>query len=831
MAPRGAIVIHGHFYQPPRENPWLEAVEIQDSAAPYHDWNERVTAECYAPNGAARRVDDQNRIVDIVDNFQKISFNVGPTLMAWLERHAGGVHERIVEADRASVRARGGHGNAIAQVGNHMILPLASRRDKVTQVRWGIEDFRARFGREPEGLWLPETAVDRESLQVLAEAGLAFTILAPHQAARVRAIGDEAWQDVGDGIDPSRPYLWRGADGRQLALFFYDGPISRAIAFADALERGERLVDLLMGGFSDARDWPQIVHCATDGESYGHHHKFGEMALAAAVAQIEATGEAELTNYGAFLAAHPPTHEVEIRENTSWSCAHGVERWRADCGCGIDGRRGHRWRAPLRAALDWLRDEVDTLFESRGSALLKDPWATRDEYIKVVLDRSPESIAAWLSRHARPPLEFDVPPTEGGVPYPDLKSLASGISDRGTAPRPIDAEARVELVRLMEMERHRMLMYTSCGWFFDDLAGLEPVQNLKYAALALRYFRQLGGGALETELLRRLEAAPADGSPHVDGAGVYRRLVLPAVVGPERVVADYAITGLVQEQEETARVYAYRVERLDEAREAYAETALRVGHVRVTFGVTAETGDAVYAALHFGGHDFSCGVAPYDEVAYARMRADLLARYQRHSMAEVVHGLDEHFPGGTFSLRDLFLEDRRRVLDRVVRAVLLRHEESYHRIWEESRALVHYLREVDAPLPEVLRLTARHVLEERMAAELTSLVTSGAIPPRVFELIDEARGLGLTLDLVFARDAMRQAVHERLAALLADTSPERIAAALALVEGARRAGIRIGLWSAQNDFLAVWRARPEARPALAPLASALGFALPAEVPA
>jgi Domain of unknown function (DUF3536)/Glycosyl hydrolase family 57 len=821
MPPRGAIVIHGHFYQPPRENPWLEAVEIQDSAAPYHDWNERVTAECYAPNTAARRVDDKNRIVDIVDNFEKISFNVGPTLMAWLARHAPAVHERIVDADRASVRTRG-HGNALAQVYNHMILPLASRRDKVTQVRWGIEDFRARFGRDPEGMWLPETAVDTESLEVLAEAGVRFTILAPYQAARVRAIGAEAWEDVGKGIDPSRAYLWHGSGGRQLALFFYDGPISRSIAFADALERGERLVELLMGGFSDARDWPQIVHCATDGESYGHHHKFGEMALAAALGQIEEKGEAELTNYGAFLAAHPPMHEVEIRENTSWSCAHGVERWRSDCGCGIDSRRAHRWRAPLRAALDWLRDEVDTLFETRGSALLKDPWAARDDYIDVVLDRSPERMAAWLSQHARPTLDAAAPPTQ---------SLASGISEPSPPPRPLDADARVEVAKLMEMQRQRMLMYTSCGWFFDDPAGLEPVQNLKYAALALRYFRQLGGGAPETELLRRLEAVPADDSAFRDGADVYRRLVRPAVVTPERVVANYAITGLVQEPEDDARVYAYRVQRLDEAREAYADTQARIGHVRVTFEPTGETGDAVYALLHFGGHDVSCGVGAYDEVAYARMKADLLGRYERHSMADMVRGLDEHFPRATFSLRDLFLEDRRRVLDQVVRAVLLRHEETYHRIWEDSRALVHYLRESDAPLPEVFRLTARHVLEERVAAELATLGTPGPLPPRVFELLDEARALGLTLDLDFARPTMREAVHQALSGLRTDASPSLIAAALALIQDAQRAGIRFGLWSAQNDFFAVWRARPDAQADVQPIAAALGFALTPEVPA
>jgi len=352
-----AVVIHGHFYQPPRENPWLESVEVQDSAAPFHDWNERVSAECYAPNTAARRVDDRNRVLDIVNNFEKISFNIGPTLFAWLERHRPDVCAKIIEADRASVEARG-HGNAVAQVFNHMIMPLASRRDKITQVRWGVDDFRSRFGREPEGLWLPETAVDNESLEVLAEAGVKFTILAPHQALRIRPLDTEPWEDVRQGIDPSRAYLWRGPRGLSLAVFFYDGPISRAIAFERLLERSENLVSWIEAAFSDSRTWPQLVHCATDGETYGHHSRFGEMGLAAAVRKIESEEATTLTNYGAFLAEHPPTHEVEIHEQTSWSCAHGIERWRSDCGCRTRADWHQRWRAPLREALDWLRDQV-----------------------------------------------------------------------------------------------------------------------------------------------------------------------------------------------------------------------------------------------------------------------------------------------------------------------------------------------------------------------------------------------------------------------------------------------------------------------------------------
>ena len=787
-----AIVIHGHFYQPPRENPWLESVEVQDSAAPYHDWNERVTAECYAPNTAARRVDEHNRVLDIVDNFEKISFNVGPTLFAWLARHRPDVYAKILEADRASVAARGGHGNALAQVYNHMIMPLATRRDKVTQVRWGIDDFRARFGREPEGLWLPETAVDNESLEVLAEAGVKFTVLAPHQALRVRPLGAATWEET-NGIDPSRAYLWRGPRGLTLAIFFYDGHISRAIAFDRLLERAENLVAWLNAAFSETRTWPQLVHCATDGETYGHHSRFGEMALAAAVQQIEAEGTATLTNYGAFLAAHPPTHEVEIRERTSWSCAHGVERWRSDCGCRTRGDWHQRWRAPLREALDWLRDQIDPFFEARASAHLKDPWAALDAYAAVLLDRSPERLDAFFAAHARGPL---------------------------------DPTARVEARRLLELQRNRLLMYTSCGWFFDEVSAIEPVQILRYAAMALQYLNDLGGGRLEDGFVRRLAAAPSNVPEIRTGAEVYRRLVRPTAVNLNRVVAHYAITGFLEEYPADARVYAYRVERLDEARESVDSTALRVAHVRVSSEITGETRDMMYALLHFGGHDFSCGIRAWDDQAtYDAVKADLLGRLARQSVADLVRGLDEYFPGGLSSLSHLFLDERRRVLASVIRATLDRHEETYRKIWEETRKLVHYLREVDAPLPEALAIVARHVLEQQVAAELQPLPELGAIPDRAFTIVGEAQTLGLTLDLAPLRFIMHRAVTQALDAIAESASSERVARATALIEGARRLGIRYGHWATQNRFFQLWRERPDARDVLLPLATTLGFSL------
>src|SRR4051812_11179720 len=275
------ICIHGHFYQPPRENPWLEAVETQDSASPYHDWNERITAECYGPNASARILDENDRILKIVNNYASISFNFGPTLLSWLESRSPDTYAAIIDADRISRARFSGHGSALAQAYNHIILPLANARDKRTQVRWGLCDFEWRFGRKPEGMWLPETAVDVDSLEALAAEGIAFTILEPHQAKRVRKIGEKAWSET--GMDPTMPYRCTLPSGRTIAIFFYDGPISRAVAFENLLARGENLAHRVIGAFADTRKHAQVVNIATDGETYGHHHRYGDMALAYAL--------------------------------------------------------------------------------------------------------------------------------------------------------------------------------------------------------------------------------------------------------------------------------------------------------------------------------------------------------------------------------------------------------------------------------------------------------------------------------------------------------------------------------------------------------------------
>ena len=468
--------MHGHFYQPPRENPWTGEVGVEASAAPYPNWNERITDECYRPN--ARPVvlpgDAGGRILPA--NYSRMSFNFGPTLLSWLDGHAPDVTEAIRDADRASRDRYAGHGSAIAQAYNHMILPLASARDRRTQVWWGIREFERRFGRSPEGLWLPETAVDLPTLETLAQFGLRFTILSPQQAARVRPLDEPGeWTDVSGGrIDPRRAYAVRLPSGNRIAVFFYDGPASHAVAFGALSEGGVALARRLANLASDSPD-PQLLHIATDGETYGHHHPGGVAALAEALDEIEKSGFARPTSYGEFLTLHPPRLEAEIVENTAWSCAHGLGRWRDDCTCstGLNPGWGQMWRGPLRSALDGLRDALAEVFEERGGALLADPWAARDASIDLVLDRSPEALDDFLRRNAARPL--------------------------------VPAE-REEAARLLEMQRHAMLMYTSCGWFFDDPSGLETTQILRYAARAVELAPVSLRGPIESEFLRALEA-------------------------------------------------------------------------------------------------------------------------------------------------------------------------------------------------------------------------------------------------------------------------------------------------------------------------------------
>ncbi|GAB4263151.1 MAG: DUF3536 domain-containing protein [Deferrisomatales bacterium] len=706
------LCIHAHFYQPPRENPWLGEVEVQDSARPYHDWNERIAAECYQRNAASRILDDEGRIARIVNNYARISFNFGPTLLSWMERRRPDVYAAVREADRDSRRRFSGHGAALAQAYNHVILPLADARDKRTQVRWGIADFEHRFGRPPEGLWLPETAVDLETLEVLARHGLRFTILAPGQARRARRLGHGRWRDVEGGrIDPRRPYLCRLPSGRSIALFFYDGPVARDVAFGDLLRDGARFARRLGEAFDGGRREAQLVHVATDGETYGHHHRFGDMALAYCLRHLELHGTARLTVYGEYLEAHPPTHEVEIQEHSSWSCAHGVERWRSHCGCSTGAHPGwdQAWRAPLRRGLDGLRDALAALYEREAAPLLRHPWEARDDYIRVVLDRSEPTVRAFLDRH--------------------------GVGE-------LRGEDKVRALKLLELQHNALLMYTSCGWFFDDISGIEAVQILGYAARAAQLAREVGGNDPEPALLEAL--AEARSNLGGTGADVYRTRVAPARVDLLRVGAHFAVSSLFDGEAGRTGSYAFEpVEGADDRLEAgHHRLALGAGTVRSL--VTGEALPVSYAVLHLGDHVISAGVRPRrGEAAFAEMGRAFREAFLRSDVAEVFRLQTRHFGRRVYSLRDLFRDAQRAILDRVRYATLDRVEGVYRALFQDNYALMSFLRDLGVPVPAALRAAAEQVV----GADLVALFRGdGVDPERLARLLEEERKWGLRLD-------------------------------------------------------------------------------------
>ncbi len=492
------VCIHGHFYQPPRENPWTGEVDLEESAAPFHDWNERIAKECYAANASAAILNSKGEVAERVNNFRKVSFDIGPTLLSWMRRKDPATYKAIVQADKDSCGWHGGHGNAMAQSYNHVIMPLASDRDKITQVVWGVRDFEFHYGRKPEGMWLAETAVDRRTLEILADHGVLFTVLAPHQAKRVRHVGFNArWQHIhNESVDPKHAYRVLLNGGRQFHVFFYDAPISRAIAFQGLLNNGDQFAQRMLSSYGH-RDREQLVSTATDGESFGHHHKFGEMALAYAVKKIEAHKLARITNYAAFLDRVGSFWEADIHELSSWSCAHGVERWRSDCGCRMRHEAGwnQKWRGPLREAFDLLKKAVDGAFEAETGKFLKDPWEARNDYVWVMLDDTKETRKKLLSRNAKRALTAE----EGGA-----------------------------LWNLLEAEKFAMFMYTSCGWFFDDISGIEPVKVMQFALRALELARPYTAKDLETQFTKILASAKSNFPERGTGADVFREFVLPA---------------------------------------------------------------------------------------------------------------------------------------------------------------------------------------------------------------------------------------------------------------------------------------------------------------
>ncbi len=795
------ICIHGHFYQPPRENPWLETVETQDTAAPYHDWNERICAECYATNGAARIVNGKNQITSIVNNYSRISFNFGPTLLSWLKENAPRSYRMILDGEHASCKHFRGHSSAMAQVYNHMILPLASPRDRVTQIRWGIGDYQHHFGHPPEGMWLPETAVDTATLKLMAEHGIKFTILAPHQCKRIRPLKEpvpaapaaetaapaaSGWTDTPDAtVDTTRPYLLRFASGASITVFFYNGPTSRAIAFEGLLNSGEDFAARLKAGFEDGAQ-PQLAHVATDGESYGHHHKYGDMALAYTLSLLDRDKTVKLTNYASFLDQFPPEYECEVADNTSWSCVHGVERWRSNCGCN-GGKSGWNqvWRAPLRQALDALRDALVPLTEQEGARLFRDVWSARDSYIDVVLDRSLESIERFFAAH------------QGHV---------------------LTEEERVRALELMEMQRHAQLMYTSCGWFFDDISGIETVQIIAYAARVLQLAQQLFGGqasALEPAFLARLEEAKSNVASAGDGAAIYKKCVRSMELNLEQVAAHYAISSVFTSFAEETELFCYRVRRISHEIHTSGRARLALGCAHIASAITGRQQSFSFAVLHFGDQNITAAVRAYlpeDARAFEAFSAEAAAHVQRADFPEVIRLIDRFYGHADYSLTSLFSDEQRRIVQLILNSTLWDIESSLATIYQDHASLLHYLSQAGLPKPPALALAATFAVN---AGLRRTLETDPVDQAQLHSYLSLAKADQVPLEtatLSYIADLrMKRAMVELQ---MAAGSLEILENALSLARTLSELPFELNLWQAQNIWYEILRTSTDARTAL-----------------
>lgn len=784
------VCVHGHFYQPPRENPWLETIEVQDSASPYHDWNDRITAECYAPNGASRITNKQDEIIRIMNNYARMSFNFGPTLLSWLQDKAPRTYKMILDADKVSIQRYSGHGSAIAQVYNHIIMPLANQRDALTQIRWGIADFEYRFGRRPEGMWLAETAVNRSVLDLMAQEGIKFTILAPVQCEAVRRISTEPVDSEAETpwiwtpnatVDPTHPYLVRLDEGRSINVFFYDGPSSRAIAFEGLLNSGEDFGNRLLANFHPTSpgelERAQLSHVATDGESYGHHHKHGEMALSYAMHWIEEGHRARLTNYGEFLDKFPPTWEAEVVENTSWSCIHGVERWRSNCGCnsGIPSWN-QEWRAPLRQALDYLRDCVNPLCEQLSANFFHDLWAARDSYIHVILERSPTVIDRFFDEHAT---------------------------------HHLSSVERTTALELMELQRHTQLMYTSCGWFFDEVSGIETVQIIAYAGRVLQLAAKLfgpPGTALEAGFLAILAEAKSNLPDIGDGAEVYRRRVNSMRIGLEQVGAHYAISSIFRTYADDPELFCFDVHR--ESYEVFnsGRGRVAVGRTLVYSRITEETEEICFAVLHLGDQNLSAAVKryssgdPQEVAAFAAFSEDISTAIRRANLPEVIRLIDRFFGGTAYSLTSLFADEQHRILNTILNQTVSEMEDSLRKIYEDHSSLLHFLNESGMSAPPALASAAQFAINASLRRAIESEIFDAG---RIETLIQRAQSDQIPLDAPLlsytAGQRMKRAMVRLEASVANKTSADDgLASALTIAATIHNMPFEVNIWQAQN---------------------------------
>ncbi len=754
------VIVHGHFYQPPRENPWSGRIERQPSAAPFHDWNERVTKECYAPNTHSRIQDNRGRLVEVVNNFEHISFNFGPTLLSYLESEHPDTYRRIIQADEISANARG-YGNAMAQCYNHMIMPLASARDRWTQIQWGLADFRTRFRREPSGMWLPETAVNEETLCDLVRAGIEFILLSPSQVEAYRRLDGGSWRDGPPPTD--RPYLCRTPAG-DIDILFYHAGLSSAVAFEHLLRNAAIFADRIAGAARESDlEGDRLVFVCSDGESYGHHEKLGDMCLAYLATQELPARNMLMTSPRCYLAGHRPAFEVRLKpgrdgQGTAWSCAHGVDRWQADCGCSDGGRPGwnQAWRGPLRRAFDELRDEIDPLFERRGLAYLNDPWAARDDYIKVVLGKPLGSAQAFFTEH----LCADAP-----------------------------GDAHTAVFRLMEMQRHAMLMYTSCGWFFADLAGLEAVQNMRYAARAAELGKLIAGTAQDSEMRRWLEEAGSNLPEEDSGLSILNRRVLPEALPPAKAAAQYAVLSMLRAGEENDRSCGYRIEVHE--RKIAARSGFEAGVYKLTVVAERTHEGGTFGAVVLVGS----GLRLAAFIGRARPEANpqdperILSELEREGFDQACRNLTEK-TGHYFGLGDLSPQTRELVVGALLDPLLAELGRTYEEVFTGNEWLVDALVPLGIALPAPLRPAIGWAGSARFNA-LVERSLDDANLERAAELAARLSVLNVPLDMQSATRRVSHRLMELLEDILVDPRAERVSAFMGLLRDGRRIGLDI----------------------------------------
>ena len=769
------LTIHGHFYQPPRENPWLEAIELQDSALPFHDWNERINKECYNPNSISKIVDNRNRILDVVNNYEPMSFNFGPTLLSWMEHFAPLTYERIIKADIESVSEHSGHGNAMAQVYNHIIMPLANENDKQTQIKWGIRDFEYRFGRKPEGMWLAETAVDDETLKFLEENGIKFTVLSPYQALKFRQEGDKDWQDVSWGnIDPARSYRYyiKSAPGKFIDLFFYDGAISRSVAFDELLKDGNKFIKRLKEGISDCRDYPQLINIATDGESYGHHTKFGDMALSY-VLKIRAKDEGfKITNYAEYLDKYRSNCEVDIKQASSWSCFHGVGRWKEDCGCSTGGHPGwnQKWRKPLRDALDYLRDELIVVFENEGQKYFDNVWNVRNKYINVILDRNEMNVKKFQQENFKPDLTDD---------------------------------DKVHAMELLEIQRQAMLMYTSCGWFFSEISGIETVQIMKYAARAMQLAARFTSKNLEEKFLEILSQAKSNIPEFGTGKDIFERFVKPSIITVKQIATLWALSSLYQDFEDEENVYCYTITRKAYKKVQKNSSTFIVGHIEIQSKITLQKSNVMFALMQYAGGDFHCTIKEYsDDAEFNRIKNDLIKIYTMNTLTEIIRALDEYFGKEYFTLKDIFIEERRKILQILLKGKLEKFSQTYQEMYDEGKGSIYHLQGLGLSIPDEFKISAEYALSHKFN---DIVVHSGGfveddLIQQATDINFEAKKIDIKLDKSPSNLVFSKKILQNINRLVHSFEIQQADVVLEIFDNVRKLELNVDIAEAQNIY-------------------------------